>query len=159
MQTDAMLFRELHDALGVSTMTSAQYAGYRFGSHVLDLERWTILAPDGHDIPLRPKSFALLRLLVENAGRLVSQDTIMKTLWSDVFVTENNISQCIHEIRTVLGPGAQRILRTRPRLGYVFTSEVVPLMAREQFVWRSHRDGDHEDCSALSTIGHHGLTV
>jgi DNA-binding winged helix-turn-helix (wHTH) protein len=126
-------------------MTSAQYIGYRFDSHVLDLERWALLAPDGHDIPLRPKSFALMRLLVENAGRLVSQDTIMKTLWSDVFVTENNITQCIHEIRTVLGPGAQRILRTRPRLGYVFTSEVVPLTAREQFGWRGHSDADRED--------------
>ncbi len=104
---------------------SAQYAAYRFGSFTLDLEREALLAGDGREIPLRPKSFALLRLLAENAGRLLSHDAIMEALWPDTFVTENNISQAIHEIRTALGAEAHQILRTRPRRGYLFIAHVV----------------------------------
>ena len=45
-------------------------AAYRFDRFTLDLARGTLLAPDGTELPLRPKSFALLQLLIENAGRL-----------------------------------------------------------------------------------------
>jgi DNA-binding winged helix-turn-helix (wHTH) protein len=111
--------------------TSAQCVAYRFGSHLLDLEREALQGPDGEEISLRPKSFALLRLLVENAGCLVSQDVIMKTLWPDVFVTENNIMQRIHEIRNALGPQAHQILRTRHRRGYMFAPATAPVIAGE----------------------------
>ena len=110
---------------------SGQCVAYRFGSHLLDLEREALQGPDGEEMLLRPKSFALLRLLVENAGCLVSQDVIMKTLWPDVFVTENNIKQRIHEIRTALGPRGHQILRTRHRRGYMLAPATVPVIARE----------------------------
>jgi DNA-binding winged helix-turn-helix (wHTH) protein len=112
-------------------MTSGRCVAYKFGSFLLDLEREALLGPDGKEISLRPKSFTMLLLLVENAGRLVSQDTIMKTLWPDVFVTENNITQRIHEIRSALGPQAHQILRTRHRRGYVFAPATVPVIAGE----------------------------
>ena len=44
---------------------------WRFDRFTLDLGRRALLGPDGAEVPLRPKSFALLRLLVENAGRVV----------------------------------------------------------------------------------------
>jgi DNA-binding winged helix-turn-helix (wHTH) protein len=112
-------------------MTSGRCIAYRFGSYLLDLEREALLGPDGEEISLRPKSYAMFLLLVRNAGRLVSQDTIMRTLWPDVFVTENNITQRIHEIRSALGPQAHQILRTRHRRGYVFTPPTVPVIACE----------------------------
>ena len=102
-------------------------AGYRFGSFVLDLEWGGLLAADGRELPLRPKSFALLCMLVENAGRVISHDRIMEILWPDLFVTENNITQCIYEIRRALGPEALTTLQTLPRRGYRFTARVTVL--------------------------------
>ncbi len=106
---------------------SEQPIGYRFGAFVLDLEWGGLIAADGKEIPLRPKSFALLRLLVENAGRVLSRDTIMTALWSDLFVTENNVTQCIHDIRRALGSEATQILHTLSRRGYRFTSNVIAI--------------------------------
>jgi DNA-binding winged helix-turn-helix (wHTH) protein len=104
---------------------SPQYTAYQFGSFTLDLEQGALLGTDGAALPLRPKSFALLRLLVENAGRLLSRDMIMEALWPNIFVTDDNVTQCIHDVRGVLGAEAQLMLRTLPRRGYRFTSDVV----------------------------------
>jgi DNA-binding winged helix-turn-helix (wHTH) protein len=108
---------------------SPRYSGYRFGSFVLDLEQEALLASDGKELPLRPKSFALLRLFVENAGRLLSHDMILEALWPNVSVTENSVTQCIHDIRRALGSEADRTIRTRPRCGYLFTACVTALPA------------------------------
>ena len=86
---------------------SPQYTAYQFGSFTLDLDQGALLGTDGAAMPLRPKSFALLRLLVENAGRLLSRDTIMEALWPNVFVTDDDVTQCIHDVRGVLGPRGQ----------------------------------------------------
>lgn len=99
-------------------------AAYRFGRFTLDLARGALLALDGAELHLRPKSFALLQLLIENAGRLLDRDTIMRAVWHDVFVTDESITQCVHDIRRALGDEAQGLLRTVPRRGYLFTAEV-----------------------------------
>jgi DNA-binding winged helix-turn-helix (wHTH) protein len=52
-------------------------AVYRFEGFTLDLVRGALLAPDGAERSLRPKSFALLRHMVENANRLIDRDEIM----------------------------------------------------------------------------------
>ena len=109
--------------------SSEPFKGYRFGSFVLDLEWGGLLADDGGEMPLRPKSFALLRLLVENAGRILSPDAIMTELWPNLFVTENNVTQCIHDIRRALGSEALRTLQTLPRRGYRFTASVIAIPA------------------------------
>src|SRR5262245_30046245 len=93
------------------------YVGYRFGPFFLDLTWGALIAPDGSEVRLRPKSFAMLRLLVENRGRLLSKDAIMEALWPNLYVTENNVTQCIHDIRHALGPEARFALRTYPRRG------------------------------------------
>jgi DNA-binding winged helix-turn-helix (wHTH) protein len=107
--------------------SSRQFIAHGFGRFVLDLERGALLAADGKELPLRPKSFALLLLLVENAGRLMSQEAIMESLWPNVFVTENSVCQCVHDIRNALGSEACQTLRTVTRRGYLFTSEVIAL--------------------------------
>ena len=105
---------------------------YRFDRFTLDLARGALLGPEGAELPLRPKSFALLRFLVENAGRLLDRDTIMAAVWPDLFVTDDSIAQCIGSIRRALGDEAQRLLRTVPKRGYLFAAEVSsaePVMA------------------------------
>src|ERR1700690_247125 len=100
---------------GVAIMaSSAHCVAYRFGSFVLDLELGALLAADGKEIPLRPKSFALLQFLVENAGRLLRREGIIEALWPNVFVTEDNVTQCIHDIRRALSVESSQMVRTVP---------------------------------------------
>ena len=77
-------------------------------------------------MPLRPKSLALLRLLVENAGRVVDRDAIMAAVWPDVVVGDELITQCIRDIRKALGDEAQQLLKTVPKRGYLLAAEVTP---------------------------------
>ena len=97
---------------------------YRFEGFVLDLARGALLRTTGEEIPLRRKSFELLRLLVKNAGRLLDRDTINQAIWPDVTVGDDGITQCIGDIRRALGDDAQHILKTVPRRGYLMASEV-----------------------------------
>jgi DNA-binding winged helix-turn-helix (wHTH) protein len=124
---------------------------YRFGTFTLDLDRGMLLAGDGSERILRPKSFALLRLLVENAGRLLSQAAILDALWPGVFITENSVSQCISDIRRALGSEAAALLRTLSRRGYLFTPDVVVVLPA------AHRRSGvseifHPDFSAVSGL-------
>ena len=100
--------------------TRVQYTVYRFSSFVLDAGRGALLTADEAEIPLRAKSFALLRLMVENAGQLLARETIMEALWPNIFVTDDNITQCVHDVRRALGREARHLLRTIPRRGYIF---------------------------------------
>ena len=90
---------------GAETMDAERppRTAYRFDHFTLDLDRGALLAPDGAELPLRPKSFALLQFLVENAGRLLDRDAIMQAVWPDVVVTDDSITQCVGEIRRALG--------------------------------------------------------
>lgn len=57
-------------------MTGHGVAGYRFGPYLLNLDRLR-LQRDGADIELRPKAFDVLRMLVEQSGRVVSKDELV----------------------------------------------------------------------------------
>ena len=70
-------------------------------------------------IDLRPKTFAVLKLLAENAGRLVSKETLYRTVWPDIAVGDDSLSQCVHELRQLLGDGDRRLIRTVSRRGKV----------------------------------------
>jgi TolB-like protein/Tfp pilus assembly protein PilF len=96
----------------------------RFGSFALDHRRGALLGADGGEVALRPKSFALLAFLVENAGRLLSRAEIMEAIWPGVFVTDDSIVSCVREVRAALGDTEARLLRTVPRRGYFFAAEV-----------------------------------
>src|SRR5919199_3460073 len=97
---------------------------YHFDRFTLDLVRGALLAAGGTEIALRPKAFALLRQMVENAGRLINKDEIMAAVWPGVVVTEDSVTQVVKEIRRALGDGEQRLLRTVPRRGFLFAAEV-----------------------------------
>jgi adenylate cyclase len=98
---------------------------YRFGRFCLDLTRGALLTVEGEAIPLRPKSFALLLLFVENPGRLLTRDAIHQAIWADVIVTDDGITQCVRDIRRALRDSTQHMLRTVPRRGFIFDAEVI----------------------------------
>jgi adenylate cyclase len=105
--------------------TERPVAAYRFEAFVLDIRRGLLLTAAGDNVPIRRQSFDLLRLLVENAGRLLDRDTINRAIWSDVAVTDDSMTQCVRDIRRAIGDDAQRILKTVPRRGYLLAADVV----------------------------------
>jgi TolB-like protein/tetratricopeptide (TPR) repeat protein len=96
---------------------------FRFEGYTLDVTRGCLSNAD-REIDLRPKSFDVLCYLVENAGRLVSKDEIIKTVWPNVFVTDDSIKQCVSELRIALCDGEQRMIKTVPRRGYLFAAPI-----------------------------------
>jgi len=109
---------------------AASEAVYRFDRFILDLARGALLSVEGREILLRPKAFALLRLLVENSGRLLDRDIIMQAVWPGVTVADDGITQCVRDIRRALGSDSQRLLKTVPRRGYILASKVSEESAR-----------------------------
>lgn len=72
---------------------------------------------------LRPKSYRVLEVLAERRGELVSKDDLAAAVWTDMVVTDESLSQCISDIRRVLGEDDANLLRTVPRRGYVLDTE------------------------------------
>jgi TolB-like protein len=98
---------------------------YCFAGYTLDLKRGCLHDAEG-EIELRPKSFELLHYLIENAGRLVSKEELIKAVWSRVVVTDESLTQCVSDVRRALGDGRQRLIKTLPRRGYMFIAPVSP---------------------------------
>lgn len=92
---------------------------FKAGHCIVDLGRGRVFR-DGTEVSLRPKSFALLAYMVQRAGRVFAKDELLGAVWPDVIVTEDSLTQCIHEIRQALGAEAAALLRTVPRRGYLF---------------------------------------
>ncbi len=77
-------------------------------------------------ILLTPKAFAMLRYLVEHAGRLVTQDELLEALWPDTFVQPEVLKSHVRDLRIVLGDDCKRprFIETLPRRGYQWVAPV-----------------------------------
>jgi adenylate cyclase len=106
----------------VETPARAPAKQLRFANYVLDLNRGCLLL-DGREIVLRPKTFAVLRYLVENSGRLVSKDDLFAAVWPGLAITDDVLVQSIGELRRALGEDGMRLIRTVPRRGYRFETD------------------------------------
>jgi DNA-binding winged helix-turn-helix (wHTH) protein/TolB-like protein/Tfp pilus assembly protein PilF len=98
---------------------------YEFGPYRLEPSE-RLLLRSGEPVALPPKAFETLLLLVQNSGHAVSRDELMRTLWPNTFVEENNLTQRISLLRKALGgdSGEQEYIETVPRLGYRFVKPV-----------------------------------
>ena len=98
---------------------------YEFGPFRLDLERRS-LSHDGEVVPLPPKVFDTLVLLIEHKGRVIRKEDMMKTLWPDRYVDESNLSQNIFMLRKILSEksGTDQYIETIPKTGYRFSRTV-----------------------------------
>jgi DNA-binding winged helix-turn-helix (wHTH) protein/Tol biopolymer transport system component len=76
------------------------------------------------EVKLRPKSFQVMRYLVENAGRLVTREELLQAVWGDVAVSDESVTKCIADIRKALGDDSQEIVRTMTRRGFLFQAQV-----------------------------------
>lgn len=100
---------------------SYEFAGFR-----LD-EGERLLTRDGAPLPIPPKAFDVLLLLVSRAGRLVERDELLRTIWPGVHVTEGSLHQKISLLRRELGDEREpwRFIETIPKSGYRFVASVM----------------------------------
>jgi DNA-binding winged helix-turn-helix (wHTH) protein/TolB-like protein len=98
---------------------------YQFGPFLLDPPERTLLRGET-PIPLPPKAFDTLVYLVENPGRLIPKDDLMKAVWRGTFVEESNLTLNISILRKALGDSVQeqRFIVTVPGRGYRFSAPV-----------------------------------
>jgi DNA-binding winged helix-turn-helix (wHTH) protein/Tol biopolymer transport system component len=85
-----------------------------------------MLLRDGAPVPLEPKVFDTLLVLMRHSGRLVSKEELMRAVWPDSFVEESNLTRNVSVLRKALGrsdPGPQYI-ETVSKRGYRFACEV-----------------------------------
>lgn len=101
---------------------------FRFEGYTLDVACNSLRAAD-RDIALRPKSFEVLRYLLENANRVVTKHELMKAIWPNIIVTDQVLTHCVAEVRQAIGDGEQAIIKTIPRRGYRFAASVVRVAA------------------------------
>jgi len=92
-----------------------------FGEFVLDPDAREVRR--GSDaVPLSPKAYQLLEVLIDNRPKALSKIELQERLWPDTFVVEKNLVNLVAEIRAALGddPSHARFVRTVPRFGYAF---------------------------------------
>ncbi len=98
---------------------------YEFGAFRIDpAER--LLLRDGQVVPLTPKVFDTLLVLVENSGHILTKDEVMKTVWPETVVEEGNLTKNISTLRKALSesPGQYQYIETIPWRGYRFVASV-----------------------------------
>lgn len=100
---------------------------YRFSGFVLDPRRG-LMRGDGTDVQLRTKSLELLAFLISRAGQIVSKDELLEHVWEGMAVSEDSLTQCVHDVRRALADSEQDLIRTVPRRGYLFAGQVLAEM-------------------------------
>lgn len=97
---------------------------YAFGPFLLDTRERRLLR-DGEVVPLTLKAFDLLQVLVENQGHLLQKEELLRRVWPDAIVEENNLTVTISALRKALGEGPTegQYIETVPRRGYRFVAD------------------------------------
>ena len=98
---------------------------YEFGPFRLDPTERTLLR-GSEIVPLTPKAFDTLLLLVRNSGHVLEKDEMIRALWPDTFVEEGSLSNNIFLLRKALGENPA-FIETVPRRGYRFVGAVLQL--------------------------------
>ncbi len=98
---------------------------YRFGDFIVDTNQKVVLRRD-KAVPLTPKLFETLLILVENSGRIVQKEQFMERLWPRTFVEEANLTSNIQQLRKSLGDNARQphYIETVTKRGYRFIADV-----------------------------------
>jgi len=92
-----------------------------FETFLLDSDTRELLR-DGRSVPLSPKAFDLLSILVASRPKAIAKNDLLERLWPATFVVEKNLANLVSEIRDALGddPARPRFIRTVHRFGYAF---------------------------------------
>ncbi|HEX2831810.1 MAG TPA: FHA domain-containing protein [Thermoanaerobaculia bacterium] len=142
---------------------------WRFGAFTFDAEAHE-LRRDGALVPLSPKAFRLLELLLDARPGAVPHESLYAALWPDVIVEPGNLHGLVSEVRTAIGHDA---IRTVHRIGYAFTlptleasrtafalllgDDEIPLQHGENIIGRDPRAA--VPINALEVSRHHAKLV
>jgi len=98
---------------------------YEFGPFRVDARKRLLLC-DGNPVRLSAKAFEILTVLLEEQGSLVEKDYLMRRVWPDAVVEENNLTVNVSALRKALSevPGEHRYVVTVPGRGYQFVADV-----------------------------------
>ena len=123
---------------------------YTFGNFRLDVTEGILYGEKGI-VPLTPKAFDTLLVLVENTGHVLSKEELMEKVWPDSFVEENNLAQNISLLRKILekGGSGEKYIETVPKRGYRFIADVRESFGRaegkpETWLKNERQAGSHE---------------
>ena len=122
-------------------MQQTENHSYEFGRfRLITADR--VLLREGEPVALTPKVFDILLALVENGGRVVEKDDLMKRVWPNTFVEEGNLTQNISLLRKALGetPNGVQFIETVPRRGYRFVGAVRSELSDTGFGLALHDD-------------------
>lgn len=104
---------------------------YEFGPFRIDVDKEVLLRTGAH-VPLTPKTFQILLVLVRHSKEVVTKDDLMKAVWPDTFVEETNLTRNVFALRKALGESKEnRYIITVPGHGYRFAEEVRAVPGQE----------------------------
>ena len=106
---------------------------YEFGAFRLAPEERRLLH-DGTPVPLAPKAFEMLVVLVTHHNHLLTKDELLKSVWRDTIVEENSLDKNVSELRKILGGGGPEYIETVRGHGYRFAAEVKEVREEEETV-------------------------
>jgi len=104
-----------------------------FGRYVLDLNRGSLLL-DGREVPLRPKTFAVLCYLVQHPGRLIGNEELLAAVWPELVVADDTLVEAMGELHRALGEAGARTIVASPK-GYRFEATSAPRDRRNPRHW------------------------
>ena len=110
----------------METATSQRTARfYEFGPFTVDSVK-CVLHRDGKVVPLNMKAFDILLLLMQNRGEVLEKDQLLRMVWPDTVVEENNLARNISALRKALDehPNQHEYVLTVPGRGYRFVATV-----------------------------------
>lgn len=102
---------------------------YEFNGFRLEEDQRRLLF-NGQSVPIKPKILDLLIFLIQMRGHLVVKEDLMREIWPDAIVEDNNITVSISILRKILDDRVKRqFIETVPRRGYRFVGEVAEISA------------------------------
>ena len=91
----------------------------QIGDFRLDRAAGLLRDAAGAEVPIRPKSMALMEVLARNAGRTMSKEELLDAVWPGLCVTQDSLVQCVRDIRRAIHDPEGRLLRSIPKRGYL----------------------------------------
>jgi DNA-binding winged helix-turn-helix (wHTH) protein len=125
-----------------------------FDDFIFDSDTRELLRRE-QSVPVSPKAFQLLEILIDNRPKAQSKSALHDRLWPNTFVVEANLSNLIGEVRRALDddPRRPRYVRTVHRFGYAFRAPTVNLARNDtggvvcRLIWAGGsatlREGEH----------------
>lgn len=139
-------------------MTSRHNHLYEFGPFRLDTAERS-LTRGGQLVPLTPKAYETLLVLVRNSGHIMEKEQLLKEIWRDTFVEEATLAQNVFTLRKALDGGeneGKKYIETIPRRGYRFVAEVREVSIPDP---RQTRDAQQTPDESATTAAHHALEM